>query len=435
MLSQNGAVEQTRTMLKWRGVERDHLRKLHRYLRGKQNLPVVPSGVPREVRRLAEMSRVNILDLVISAVAQSLYVEGYREDREAEDAPAWEVWQSNRMDARQTAVHRGALAYGVSYVTVLPGDTAPVLKGYSPRKLTAIYGDDEDWPVAALVAEPGGAGWNFRLVDAEAVYYLSAASELDDATLTFIESRQHDLGVCPVVRFLNTMELDDEVQGEIEKLIPIQDQIDSTTFQLLVAQNFGAFRQRYILGWTAESEEATLKASAARIWTFEDSKDDVQVGEFGQTDLNGYLDSREASLRHAATLSQTPAHELLGQMVNLSAEALVAAEASQRRKVTERQKSFGESWEQALGLAGRIDGVEVSANAQVRWSDTESRALASTVDALGKMAQMLGIPVQELWERIPGVSQQDIERWKTAYAQGDPLTNLEALLDRQADAA
>jgi hypothetical protein len=217
--------------------------------------------------------------------------------------------------------------------------------------------------------------------------------------------------------------------------MPIQDQIDLTTFELLVAQHYGAFRQRYILGWTAESEAQQLKASAARLWTFEDSKDEIAVGEFAQTDLKGYLDSREASLRHAATISQTPAHELLGQMVNLSAEALVAAEASQRRKITEREMSFGESWEQALALAGRIQGVEQGSGAQVRWRDTESRALSATVDALGKMAAMLGVPVQELWEKIPGVTQQDVERWKTTVTEGDPIASLEALLARQGNAA
>ena len=430
MLKPNAAIEQTRTLLRYRAAELEHLDRIHAYLRGKQPLPIIPAGVPNEVRRLAEMSRVNVLDLVISAVAQSLYVDGYRAKQESDDAPAWSVWQANQMDARQIGVHRGALSFGVSYATVLPGDTAPAIRGYSPRRLTAVYGEDDLWPMFALRAEPSGSEWLHRLYDEEAVYFLSG-NDQPTGELRWLETRQHDAGVCPVVRFLNTTELDDEVRGEIEPLMPIQDQIDLTTFELLVAQHYGAFRQRYVLGWTAESEAQQLKASAARLWTFEDSKDEIAVGEFGQTDLKGYLDSREASLRHAATISQTPAHELLGQMVNLSAEALVAAEASQRRKITERQMSFGESWEQVLALAGRIQGTAQDDGAQVRWRDTESRALSATVDALGKMASMLGVPVEELWERIPGVTQQDVERWKATLAAGDPLTNLTSMLDRQ----
>src|SRR5690606_3727468 len=60
------------------------------------------------------------------------------------------------------------------------------------------------------------------------------------------------------------------------------------------------------------------------------------------------------------------------------------------------------------------------------------RAFAATVDGLGKLVQMLGIPPQELWERVPGAPQQDVERWKATASQGDASANLAAMLDRQA---
>jgi hypothetical protein len=47
------------------------------------------------------------------------------------------------------------------------------------------------------------------------------------------------------------------------------------------------------------------------------------------------------------------------------------------------------------------------------------------------MATMLGVPPQVLWERIPGVTQQDVEKWSTEMEKGDALGNLAALLDRQ----
>jgi hypothetical protein len=103
--------------------------------------------------------------------------------------------------------------------------------------------------------------------------------------------------------------------------------------------------------------------------------------------------------------------------VNLSAEALVAAEAGQRRKVGERQTGFGESWEQVLELSGILIGEEVQEGSQVVWRDTEPRPLASIVDALGKMAAQLEVPVEELWRRIPGVTEQDIERWAELRSQ------------------
>jgi len=53
------------------------------------------------------------------------------------------------------------------------------------------------------------------------------------------------------------------------------------------------------------------------------------------------------------------------------------------------------------------------------------------VDALGKLMQMLQVPPQVLWERIPGVTQQDVKRWLAAAAQADPMAQLNAMVERQ----
>lgn len=256
----------------------------------------------------------------------------------------------------------------------------------------------------------------------------------------------------PVVRYMNELDLDidDEVSragqtfgqrddmltfGEIAPLMPLQDQIDLTTFGLQIAQHYGAFKQRYIIGWVAKTEQEALKTSASQVWMFDrpaQGDDSMKVGEFAETNLGGFIESREASLRHMATLSQTPVHELTGSLINLSAEALAAAEAGKDRKVEERQAIAGESHEQTMSLVGRIIGVDVPDDAQVVWRDTSARSFAATVDALGKLATMLQIPPQELWERIPGVSRQDVERWQAAAGQGNAFADLTTLLDRQA---
>jgi len=438
-LTESAAVEAFAYMKDRRAAERDRLERIRKYLRDDPTDYGPFSGssetlanAPVEVRQFSKIARVNVLRFVVSSRVQSMFVDGYRARRAAEDAPAWEAWQANGMDARQIGVHRAGLSYGAGYVKVLPGEPMPVLRGASPLHLTAVYGDDDVWPVMALEARRSG---RWRLYDDEAVYEIAETNgtprQVGPPMLH--EAEWAGRPVCPVVRFRDTDDLDEPVVGIVEPFIPLQEQINVTTFALHVAQHYGAFRQRYILGWLAESEEQKLKASAAKLWTFED--DNLTVGEFDQTDLSGYIDSREASLRHLATVSQTPAHELIGQLVNLSAEALAAAEASKRRAITENQEVMGEAWEQTLGLAAFMQGQEVDPQAYVRWRDTESRSLGMVVDALGKAVIMLGIPPQELWERVAdamGVSQQELESWKAAAADGDAFANLEGLLALQA---
>ena len=431
MLSQTEAIAQTKIMLGWRAADATRLERLYSYIKGNQAFLWLPATAPLEVRRIAEMSRVNVLGLVIDSMAQSMYVDGYRAPKTTDEAPAWDIWQRNQLDARQLGVHRAALSYGVAYTTVLPGDPVAVVRGISPRHMTTVYGEDDDWPMWALEqrrsAVPGK--YLYRLFDDEAVYYMSAGSS---GNVEYVSHEVHGRGIVPVIRFLSKSDLDEEITSEIDDLICIQDQIDLTTFGLLVVQHYGAFPQKWITGWMAKTDDEKVAVAANKILTFGD--EDVKLGEFQAADLSGYIESRRDSLRNLAAISQTPAHALRGELVNLSAEALAAAEQSEQRKITERETMFGEAWEQTLGLAGTIGGLETDPAAQVRWKDTEARAFAATVDGLGKLATMLQIPVQELWEKVPGVTQADVERWKSVAQQGDSFAQLTSMLDRQAGA-
>ena len=438
MLSDSQVLETFKMLQEARGSEDSRLSKIHRYLRDDptRKLEGLPSTVPAEVSRLARLSRVNLLKFAVNTRVQSMYVDGFRNRGSSDDSPAWDVWQANGMDARQIGVHRSALSYGASYVTVLPGVPVPVMRGASARQLTAMYGDDDVWPVFALEERRG----SWRLMDNTHVYTLS--KEDGSSVPKLLGNQEHgavfgDVPVCPVVRFRDTIDLDDEVVGIVQPLIPLQDQINITTFGLLVTQHFGAFKFRYVLGWVAEDESARIKASASTFFTLDENPDDVEIGQLDEADLSGYINSRKATMELFAAVSQTPAHELMGQLINLSAEALAAAEAGKRRAILENQTVMGESHEQVLNLAASYMDEPVDVGAYVRWQDTESRALASLVDALGKSVQMLGIPPQALWDRVAdafGASQQEVASWKLLAESGDPFTQLTQELARQAQA-
>jgi hypothetical protein len=410
---------------------------IYQYLRDdpeERLLGGLPADAPQDVKRLARLSRVNLLKYVVAARVQGMYVEGFQTPTAPGNLEPWEVWQRNRFDARQIGVHRSGLSYGASYVTVLPGEPVPVVRGASPRDLTVAWGDDDDWPRAALQKRRHG---RWRLIDDEAVYELTDRSgsgfDVVDGGVSLHEATYDGEPVCPVVRFRDTDDLDSPVRGVVEPHMALQDQINITTFGLQVAQHYGAFRQRYIIGWLAKTEQEALKMGAARVMTFDDQPSDVSVGEFAQTDLRGYIESREATIRHLATISQTPVHELLGELVNLSAEALEAARASHHAAVDENRVMAGEAWEQALNLAGEMMGEKVDPMAAVLWRDTRVRSLNEAATAFGALVRDLGVPPRELWKRIPGISQHEIEAWiAAADADPDPFTDLERMLDRQA---
>lgn len=443
-LSPDDAVRTAADLLKVRQAEAARLDLIRGYMRNTVQRIYVPRSATQEYRDLVNQARINVMPLIVTGVAQNLFADGYRPARASNNAAAWEIWQANRMDARQAGLYRAALTYGVSYATVLPGSPVPVIRPYSPRELTAVYDDpiNDEWPIYALAVREGYERSKrvrrLRLLDETTVYELSAST--DDVTPVLTGTFEHNLGVCPVPRWLNEYgDIDDGSQGEVEPLMPLQDQLQQTTFGLLMAQHYAAFRQRWVTGMaipeTPEGEPfEPWNAAVNRVWQAESP--DANFGDFAETRLDGYLNSRKAALSIISAIAQMPPHALLVSdgISNLSAEALAAIESGLMRKVGERKTSFGESNEQMLRLAslaaGDRAGWEDTA-AQIRWRDTESRSLAQVADALGKMAQMLAIPPRALWERIPGVETQDIQRWERIAEEDGGLAALTQLMQQQ----
>ena len=151
-----------------------------------------------------------------------------------------------------------------------------------------------------------------------------------------------------------------------------------------------------------------FKAMIDRLWVAEEG---VTFGEFGETSLKPYIEAVADDVRQLAAISQVPPHFLLGDLANLSAEALVAAESGLKAAVGDKQDAFGEAWEDVMRLAAAAAGDETGANdmaSQVIWRDTEARSQGALVDGLQKLKAM-GVPLRFLLEEY-GLTPGTIER-------------------------
>lgn len=391
-------------------------------------------------------SQALFLPLVLDTFAQSMKVDNFVTSKR-EKSPAWEHWQRNSMDAIQTGITRAALQYGTSYAVVdkgeLFGNPAPIISGVSPRNMVAYYGEryawpgengkSTEWPILALEIKDN----RLRLFDEEHVYYFGAkeipkypSGWLDTpynvgANLDFIEARPHGAGVVPVVRFRDRWMLGSQPQvGIIEPLISLQNRIDRTAYEMGVAQYYAAFKQRYIIGWMPKEEEASARMKASSTWFINENASNVKIGQFDETDLTRYVESRAASARDLAAIAQVPPQALgLSAVSNISADGLASMEAAKDRKASELQTSLGESYEQLLRLCAYMVGDMDTANdygAEIIWRDMSARSFAQTVDGLGKISQMLGVPGAMLLEDVPGFTAEKIERIQGYLADNPP---------------
>lgn len=430
---------------------------MERWASGRHDTPSMPRSPTEEYKELQEQSTTPWGGLVVTTVAQALYVEGYKEPKTRENAKVWDdLWQPNAFDGRQIAVHRAALETGLSYVSCLPGkdeltgEARSVMRGHASSVMAAFYDDEtnDTYPQYTVEGEivgvrGGETHWALRVMDENYIYLYTATggreSGPDKDTIKYADTREHMTGVPPVIRFCNKLDLKGDSTGEIAPFIPLFARIDQDTFDRLIVQRFGSWKVRYIAGM-AEPETESQRRAAAMALRVEDlliaENPQAKFGTLDATSLDGYISARDADIRDLAAVSQTPPHNLLGSIANLSAEALAAAEASLMRKVEERKHSFGESWERVLRLGAWQAGDKTAAAAfssQVRWRDTESRSLAQSADALGKLATMLKVPVEMLWDRIPGWTEQDTaDAKKLLEEQGELAALFNSLLKEEA---
>lgn len=380
--------------------------------------------------------------LIVTSLAQTLFLEGIRRPGATENMQVYSIWQENGWDARQIPLHRAAIGHGLAFATALParsritGELTALMRGHSARKMAAFYDDDgeDEWPAFALRCEKeqvtGVSGtvddfWAVRFYDETAIHYLSCVGDGEDPDdWTYISYEEHGLGVTPVVRYANLLDLDGQATSEIDPVLPLLRRIDQDTFDRLIVQRFGAWKVRFAAGLVKPETTEEQRAEAIRL-KVEDilisDSPDTRFGTLDETQLEGFIKARDADLRDAAAVTQTPPHHLLGLSSNLQAEALATAEAGLRRKGEERRVCFGESHEMLARLSAMCAGnlEEATAfDAQVRWKDTESRSLAQAADALAKIADSLGVPVEMLWERIPNWTDADSARAKVLLQNG-----------------
>lgn len=438
--------------------------------------PYKPRGASDEYKLLIKRSKVPLLGLVLSAPAQALFVEGYRAGGpdESKSIEIWRYWQQNRLDAAQGRVYRGALSFGTAYVGVEKGKargrrkaSGPKAFTLSPMRTVALWYDPANDTIPASVVtfdvlpgsskKPGrGRIWTDT--------HMTKFSYNDNGKIVIGESEDHGMSVCPIVAFDAFRDLDGNCHGIIEKLISVQDAVNQTKFDLLVAQTYGSFKVRTATGLTPPPKRLPVKVTVAEARSFMEPDDpkqdwdddetygfrmevvldengqpvpepvtadvtrflvaadpDVKFGQLDETPLSGFIESINMSFHQIAAISQIPPHHLLGNLANLSADALAVAESSLFRMVQELQHSFGESWEQVLCLMAEADGkgVQDIPEAEVMWRDMSARSIGAVTDALGKMVQMFGVPEEGVWARVPGVTQAEIEKWKKLREEQD----------------
>jgi hypothetical protein len=352
-------------------------------------------------------------------------------DSDAVSEWAWDLWQLNRMDYTQVVIHTDTVMVGDGYL-LCDWDVENERPRWTQQMAEMVvphYNEitrKMDWASKKWIQYPNiGDEPETRLnlyYDDRVEKYVarggvwSPYADVDDEVwpTPWVGRNGEPLGV-PIIHFKNKPLGGDFGVSEIVNVIPIQDLLNKTLIDLVMVLDTLAFPQRYTVDIDHNSSRIDiLPGSVAEFHTELDSGG--QVGQFAAANVDGPLRALEMMVQHIAGISRTPQHlfQIMGGAP--SGEALKTAETGLVQKAKQRQVNFGNSWEDCMMMALRIQeafgqsvgGVTEDITFEVEWDDTETRNEESHMQTL-KTKLELGISKKQIWREM-GYSQEDIER-------------------------
>ena len=399
--------------------------------------------VTTEYENLRGLSPNNFAGLITRSYSQLAHLEGISRPGVTGTLPIWTTFKRNRWLSRSTAVHEGALGQAIAYGVVIPGEDPLTgskmskMIGKSAERMSAYYdAEDDEWPRIAIEAQKtressalgdlGETGWAVWIYDAYVVHRLTCKGDgLTIEDWTYIDHVEHGMPVPPVARCANRLDLDGNATGVIEPVLPLLRRIDQDTFDRLINQRFGAWQVRYIAGMAKPDSKTEAQAQRMRL-SVEDllmsTNKDTKFGVLPAGPLEPQIAATDADLRLLSAITQMPPHHLLGLSSNLQAEALAAATEGMHRQAFDFRTNASEFHEQMARLVAMAEGDFVLAAAwdlRVRWRDEQSGSLNQAAQALGLLAQSLQVPIEMLWEKIPGWTDDDVQRAKELADSGE----------------
>ena len=372
--------------------------------------------------------RDNFCGLVVDTLAERLTVQSFASPTdEALTEWAQEIWRLNRMDQEQIVVHSEALLNGDAYVlvdydaeeqrprlTYQPADTITPRYDSVTRKLAYVA---KKWLVQANGQDGPVTRMNLYYPERIEKYVLYGAvwrpfeDEGDLAwPLPWLDQVGAPLGIT-LIHFRNQPMGDDFGSSELANIVPIQDLLNKALVDLVMILDTLGFAQRWGIGIDAPA--STFRTAPGSFWNMKSSDPaSAKVGQFESAAVDGPLKTIETLIQHISAISRTPQH--LFQMAGgaPSGEALKTSESGLVHKAKLRQVGFGNSWEDVIRAAARLESafgsqVFIDPSVEAQWKDPETHNEESFIAALGIKRTQLGVPEVQIW-REAGYSAEQI---------------------------
>ena len=425
--------------LKW-GLESIRARQLDYalasdYYYGRHKLAFATDKFRNAFGSLLKAFSDNLCAVVVDTVADRLQVIGFADEagvQAVSDATAV-IWRVNRMDRRSGETHVEALRSGDAFVIVWPdAQGVPRIYPQAGHLCTVQYDDEQPGQIsqAAKLWRDSANRWRLTLYYPDRIekYATSVNSGADfpgdiGAFKPFETPGEawpltNPYGRVPVFHFANNAPTGALGRSELADVIPLQDGLNKSITDMLVAMEFVALPQRWVTGLEVELDETTGKPKtlfvpgADRIWSV--AAPDARFGQFETANFAQFVAVQEAFRVEIARVSRTPLHHLMPTTSAFpSGEAMKTAEQPLLAKVRDRQIAWGNVWEDVMQFALSMSGVSAS-GLTCSWLDPAPRNERALVETL-LLKKQLGVSDNQLL-REAGYTEQQIETFAAERA-------------------
>lgn len=397
------------------------------YYAGRHQLNFASDKFKNKFGKRLQKLRENLCKTVVTAPQSRLEIINFLADKKNTENPAWKLWKKSKMPLHSGAIHREAFKTGDAYVIIWTDKTGNVR--FYPQlsmNVTVFRNSETDEIDRAAKAWLGSDGFyylNLYYSDSIEKYVTRGKTAVLPLNPNAFDQRhvqgeefplKNPFGKVPVFHFRFDAEMSDFGNSLLTDVIPMNDALNKTWADILGAQEENMRRKRFAAGMQVEVDEETgQKINPFKpdddVWFSDDSE--TKFGEFKDTILTEMIGVKQEAVKDIALVSGIPPSYFNIDSVGtaISGEALRKIEARFTAIVQDAQRSFGETWSEAISFAldasnQNTEKLEI----ETQWTDAAPVSETELLDNAAKKLN-LGWSIEQI-QRDLGLTDQQITK-------------------------
>jgi hypothetical protein len=399
------------------------------YYDGNHRLAFASEKLQSAFGRLFKAFADNLCPCVCETVKDRLKLDGFTVPQGQDVRPSIdEIWRRNRLKVRANEVHLDSLIEGDGYLIIWPDkEDFPT---FYPNRATAIVTEYDDEQPGYITR--AAKAWTVENKSRLTLYFRDRIEKyitrekvhggLPDRAEAFIRFEaegepwpiKNNYDKVPVFHFGNRTGIGSLGISELQEAIPVQDALNKSIADMLVASEFYGVPQRWAIGLEDDLTLAEAKKKypllAGGVWG--STSKDIKFGQFEPSDVSHYLSIIDGFRKEIARVSRTPLHFFSLEGTYPSGESLKTAEAPLTAKINDKSEAWGGVWSDAMRFALQIAG-KGEYEPEAKWLNTETRNEGEQIKQASTKVKDLGIPQEVVWSEL-GYSEKQIQDMQNA---------------------